>query len=268
MSVLGYLMRRHAAAVLKEDERASIDRSIATIRERLKLNLGSAIGTPVVFGSYRRRTILPRSMDPESDIDLLVPFNEGGLKPQTYLDRLRRFVEQRYPLSTTSQSNPTVKLELNHIMFDLVPGLPCSVPTRSYLIPRGPDNWQVTEPLDLLREMNRRAAEEGERFRSAVRLLKAWNAANGYPWDSYELESWAVRHRFWGCQNFADYLFAMIDELPSHYEARWKAERVERAKRLVSIVRSNLALHYDVTAEQEVSKLIPQVAVSTATARK
>lgn len=41
---------------------------------------------------------------------------------QTYLDRLRRFVESRYSTSEIYQSNPTIVLELNHIKIRPRPG--------------------------------------------------------------------------------------------------------------------------------------------------
>ncbi len=62
-------------------------------------------------------------MDAHSDIDYMVVFEKGGYNPQTYLDGLRRFVEQRYQNSEIYQSSPTVVLELNHIRFDLVPAI-------------------------------------------------------------------------------------------------------------------------------------------------
>lgn len=45
------------------------------------------------FGSSTRGTILPRSMDEQSDIDYMIVFNENNATPQTYLNRLKTFVE-------------------------------------------------------------------------------------------------------------------------------------------------------------------------------
>lgn len=42
------------------------------------------------FGSFTRKTILPRSVDEKSDVDYMVVFADGGeYTPQTYLDRLK-----------------------------------------------------------------------------------------------------------------------------------------------------------------------------------
>lgn len=259
MSVLSYLALRAARAVLSEAEKASIQTSLDALRTRLKLHFGSGVQPLMVFGSFRRGTILPRSMDPESDVDLLVGFTDSGFKPQTYLDRLRRFVEQRYPRSITGQSNPTVKLELNHIMFELVPGLPCSWPGRDFLIPDGPDRWQITSPLVFMRDLEQANMQSGGRLKPAIRLLKYWSAVNGYPRGSYELEAWAVAQGIWKSPNVAECLFTLVEALPGHYNAQWKVERVERAKRLVGIVRQDLTHPiYARSAEEEVKRLIPE----------
>lgn len=76
----------------------------------------------------------------------MVVFEKGGYNPQTYLDRLKRFVEQRYGSSEIYQSSPTIVLELNHIKFDLVPALHQYGTT--YNIPNGPSAWQSTNPND------------------------------------------------------------------------------------------------------------------------
>src|SRR5690606_40140815 len=57
-----------------------------------------------------RGTILPRSMDEQSDIDYMVVFSDGSATPQTYLNRLKTFVEKRYGSSEIYQSSPTIVL--------------------------------------------------------------------------------------------------------------------------------------------------------------
>lgn len=58
-----------------------------------------------------RNTILPRYMDSHSDVDYMVVFKDSGFRPQTYLERLRRFVERNYTRSQIKQSHPTIQLE-------------------------------------------------------------------------------------------------------------------------------------------------------------
>ncbi|WP_328516178.1 SMODS domain-containing nucleotidyltransferase [Ralstonia pseudosolanacearum] len=53
-----------------------------------------------------------RAMDDRSDIDYMVVFSDSGATPQTYLNRLKIFVEKRYGSSEIYQSSPTIVLEL------------------------------------------------------------------------------------------------------------------------------------------------------------
>lgn len=123
MSVLSYLQKRASDGVLSGDEKTSVNTSISTLKSRLGYHFTSGLKEHFRFGSSTRDTILPRSMDEHSDIDYMVVFSEGGYAPQTYLDRLRRFVDAYYSTSEVKQSSPTIVLQLNHIKFDLVPAL-------------------------------------------------------------------------------------------------------------------------------------------------
>ena len=62
-------------------------------------------------------------MDANSDVDYMFVFKNDWSKPQTFLNRIRRFVEQCYSTSEIAQSNPTIVLNLNHIRFELVPAV-------------------------------------------------------------------------------------------------------------------------------------------------
>ena len=142
MSVLSFLTDTASSAVLSSSEQSSIATSITTLQSRMALHFDSgAIAQHFRFGSSTRGTILPRSMDEQSDIDYMVVFSDGSATPQTYLNRLKAFVEKRYGSSEIYQSSPTIVLELNHIKFDLVPA------TKTWLgelqIPNGTGGWMT-----------------------------------------------------------------------------------------------------------------------------
>jgi tRNA nucleotidyltransferase (CCA-adding enzyme) len=123
MTVNSYLTSRASSAVLSTAEQTSINTSISTLQTRLNSYFGTDLTNHFRFGSSTRGTILPRKMDADSDIDYMIVFKEGGFTPQTYLNRLRKFVDTYYSTSEVKQSSPTITLELNHIKFDLVPAL-------------------------------------------------------------------------------------------------------------------------------------------------
>jgi hypothetical protein len=137
-------------------------------------------------------------MDQRSDIDYLVVFAESTNQPQTYLNRLRRFVEVYYGRSEIAQSNPTIVLSLRYINFELVPainhwfsGLQIPAKAADY------QNWIDTDPTGFNRELTRANQNNKNLIKPVVRLIKYWNACNRYPFESYELEQKVVSHGFW-----------------------------------------------------------------------
>jgi tRNA nucleotidyltransferase (CCA-adding enzyme) len=145
MSVLSHLTKRASDAVLSGTEKDSISKSISTLKNRIDSYFGSDVTNHFQFGSSTRGTILPRSMDGHSDIDYMVIFKDDGSKPQTFLNRLKRFVDYYYSRSEIYQSSPTIVLELNHIKFELVPAK--EVWGQKY-IPDGKGDWMTTNPND------------------------------------------------------------------------------------------------------------------------
>ncbi|MHC5234374.1 SMODS domain-containing nucleotidyltransferase [Brucella sp. LJL56] len=220
MSVNSYLVGRASSAVLSEDERKSINTSIATLGTRLDSWFqvdGDKLQSHFRFGSQTRGTILPRRDDQNSDVDYMVVFGKGGRKPQSYLDRLKKFVEGKYSTSEVYQSSPTIVLELNHIKFELVPALHYYGST--YQIPNGPNDWQSTSPNDF----NATLEEKNNSYliKPTIRLAKIWNAANGYVYNSYLFEKWICDQSFFFASNQRDYLFTVFDNLPATQAAAW-----------------------------------------------
>lgn len=255
MSVLGYLQARASAAVLSGTERASIDTSIATIDTRIKAYFGDNLVSQFRFGSSTRSTILPRSMDEDSDIDYMVALKEDGSVSQTYLDRMKRFAEKYYSTSEIRQSSPSIVLELNHIKFDMVPALQSW--SGWYKIPNGAGGWQDTNPNDFNKSLEEKNKNNLSLIKPTIRLAKYWNALNGYVYDSFELEKWIIGLMFWGCVNQKDYLFTVFDNLQATYNmAQWRKDRLARAKQIVQNVRDYERQNMPVTAESEVKKLI------------
>ena len=256
MSVLSYLQKRSSEAVLTTTELNSISTSITTLQARLTSYFGVTVSGQFQFGSSTRGTILPRKMDAHSDIDYMVLFAETGYTPQTYLDRIRRFSEKYYFSSIIKQSFPTIVLELNHIKFDLVPAVKSL--WSGYNI-AGPNNsWLSTNPNDFNGKLTTKNNECRSLIKPTIRLAKLWNAANGYVYESYQLEKWIVEQWYWNCSNQTEYLFKVFDLLDTWtVSTKWQKERIERAKQIVSQVRVYERNNMLVQAEIEVKKLIP-----------
>lgn len=255
MSVLSFLTDTASNAVLSSTEQASIATSISTLQTRIGLHFaGGVIKQHFRFGSSTRGTILPRSMDENSDIDYMIVFNENNVTPQTYLNRLKTFVEKYYSSSEIRQSTPTIVLELNHIKFDLVPA------TTTWLgelqIPNGSGGWVTTNPNDFNLTLETKNKEHKSLIKPTIRLFKYWNATAGFPFQSFEMEKWVCGLSFWFLSNQKDYLLTVIENLNSNASySQWVNNEIMRAKTIVANVRQYEKNDMSVSAENEIKKL-------------
>ncbi len=263
MTVSTYLKRISDGAIIRDNEKESIQKSISTIQDRLYSYFGSAIKEKFIFGSYTRGTILPRSMDDQSDIDYMVLFENDGVKPQSYLDRLKKFAEKRYSTSEIKQSHPTIKLNLNHITFELVPAQNdwfsgYKIPSKKY----GIDDWIDTNPNDFNQALTEKNKEYGYVIKPLIRLVKYWNARNGYIFKSFSLEKWIVEQSFSGATilhtpDLKECLFQCFERIDTGKLSEANKNKVNRAKTIVAEVRKLEKDGHPVPAEEKIKKLIP-----------
>jgi hypothetical protein len=206
------------------------------------------------FGSSTRGTILPRAMDEQSDVDYMIVFNDSNATPQTYLSRLRTFVEKRYRSSEIYQSNPTNVLELNHIKFDLVPA--SSTWLSGLRIPSGPDRWMSTDPKDFNGVLEAKNKANKSLIKPTIRLFKYWNAASGYPFESFAIEKCVCDLSFWWQSNQKDYFFAAVDSLSTSWSQSQRVnDEISLAKKIIANVRQFEKRDMHVKAETEIRKL-------------
>lgn len=255
MSVLSYLSSRAKDALMDSGEKDSIKKSISTLKARLNSYFEGKLKDQFQFGSSTRGTILPRSMNEDSDIDYMIVFNDDESVPQTLLDRLKRFAETYYGKSEIYQSSPTIVLELNHIKFDLVPARVAF--WNPFKIPDGNGGWRGTNPNDFNDKLNRMNKEHSNLIKSTIRLVKYWNAVNDNVYDSYLLEQRIVDLAFRGCKNQKEYFFYAIDSLSVENDfVQWRKDAVSRAKDNVAQVKGFERQGMIAKAELELKKLI------------
>lgn len=256
MSVLSFLTDTASSAVLSPAEQSSIAKSISTLQTRIGQHFANGvIKQHFRFGSSTRGTILPRSMDERSDIDYMIVFSENNATPQTYLNRLKAFVEKYYSSSDIRQSSPTIVLELNHIKFDLVPAT--TTWPGGLQIPDGSGSWMTTNPNDFNDTLEKTNKDNKSLIKPSIRLFKYWNATAEFPFrSSFEMEKWVCGLSFWFQANQKDYFFAIIDNLnTSSSYAQWVNDEITRAKTIVANVRQYEKDEMPVTAENEIKKL-------------
>lgn len=266
MTINSYLTNIANAAITRDQEKLAIQKSINTLQLRLKSHFGTQMTDSYVFGSYGRGTILPRNMDANSDVDYIVVFSEGGLRPQSYLDRLRRFAELNYQRSDIEQSNPTMVLDLNHIRFELVPAIQSwfgglQIPARA----SDANDWQGTDPKGFNEILSAANQTHKNMIKPLVRLVKYWNVVNGSPFESYSLEQKVAGHNFglFGFFNscpLEDYFFDYIAGMEtSIFAPNWQRDAVARAKKIASEAKLMERSGNAGSAELHIKKLLPPV---------
>jgi hypothetical protein len=144
-------------------------------------------------------------------------------------------------------------LELNHINFDLVPAM--NTWWSGLRIPDKNGAWQDTDPHGFNRKLTARNADCGDLLKPAIRIIKRWNAANGYVFESYALEQWIVDRWHPTCSNLRDYVLAIYDNMESLRGPRVLKDRIDRARQRVSRIREFEAGQVT-RAEREIAALI------------
>lgn len=202
-------------------ERDKINASLSQLEKVLKDKLQSNIKEFIRFGSWTRNTILPRKYDPKSDIDLMVVFNtaNGAKTAGTYRKNLIDIISYAYPNSISKKDFPVVKLELNHIMFDIVPAYKTdNYFATNFYIPDNNDGWRSTTPNDINSILSQKNQSYGNNIvRNVVRLCKHWNASNGRIFDSYEMEKWIVDRYFYSGDDLYTKFISVMNDLTLHH---------------------------------------------------
>lgn len=262
MTVNAYLNNVASACIIRDQTKAQIDASVRYIQNSIGAYFGADVLEQFVFGSYSRGTLLGPSLDDDADVDLMIVFSDNSATPQTYLNRLRRFVEDRYPRSEIRQSNPTIQLILNHITFELVPALK-NVWSSDYKIPApaaGFFSWMDTDPRDFNESLLRANQNNANLTKPLIRALKRWNAQHGHPFASYDLEKQIVANSpagvFFTMSRLDEYFFKIVPSLSLPWnEAQWRRERLQTLQRTVQTAQSSLPF-YETTAVQQLGRIL------------
>lgn len=257
MSINSYLQTLATDLCVVDSEENRIETSITTIKSRLTFYFGIEIIEKKVFGSYDRDTILTRKSDDDSDVDIMVVFdNANGYKPQTYLNRLKKFAEHYYSSSEIYQSSPTIVLELNHIKFELVPA---QKEHGSYYIPEGASEWKYTNPDALKDTVNSSNRNNRYRVKPVLRLLKHWNVNKNYrDMASYLLEETVsndLMYAYGSCSMYVDYIKCALKAI------KYKTDytRVQSALNHIDKALEYEASNMPFSADAEIKKAFPEV---------
>lgn len=199
-TVENYLNDLAVNLTLPQNEKDKIDASIKVIKDKLVLaffDYGLKEVKPI--GSYDRGTLLSRKVDTESDVDILIVFDEKKWESQTYLNKLKQFANDEYPRADNYQDHPTIVIELNHIKFELIP---CVFKAKTffddpkYLIPKRVNSeieWIETFPNYLKNKIGE-FEETGVALLKLIHLFKNHNFKNQDIYKTYVLEKFIIKN--------------------------------------------------------------------------
>ncbi len=267
VSIDSYLKSLSNQYYLKNDsdEVIRINKSIDNMITNLDKELGNKIKRRFVFGSYDRDTILPRSIDSKSDIDLMVVFNHTDYErtPGTYRTWLKDFADKYYKDrygSEVVKSTPTVTVRLNNINYDLVPAKEIIYqysPNELY-IPEGESDWKKTDPNDVKDKLVKANTSYNGIVRPIIRLMKAWNCTNGYPYDSYLLETEITAMNFYG-DNVQTGFFWAVDRLDTIWASTYKKDKITSLRYNIENMKTCLNNDDLPKAKQWLHRVLPTV---------
>ena len=232
MATINYRLQKIAEDLfIKYDskEREYIEQKIVNFRTNIKDYFGTRINEILIFGSFKRDTILPRKFDESSDIDVLIVFNQAQneFTPETYRNQLKRFATAKYPTTKVLKDHPSVVLEMSNIKFDLVP---CRLFNNfwsiTYQIPNKNGTWMDTDPKGFNEKLIAANNKYSSIVKPIVRLMKCWNAYNDYPYATFELEQIIADMNFTNDNYQTGFLYA-IDKLPTNNLSDYQSKKIQ-----------------------------------------
>ncbi|WP_409294207.1 SMODS domain-containing nucleotidyltransferase [Peribacillus sp. SCS-26] len=265
MSINSHLIDLSSNLVLSSTENSNIKTSIETLSKRLNWYFDNGqLYRHFQFGSNTRGTILPRTVDANSDVDYMVVFkNPNGYKPETLLNYLRSFMNKYYSKSEIYKDSPTMVLELNHIKFELVPAVQdawgnLSIPSKTNLL----SEWMSTDPMGFNKRLTDANQLNTSRIKPLIRLMKQWNTTKlGHQYSSFLLEKWIVDKFYYSSKSsLKEYVYDCIDTLIYSWDdSKTFKDRLNKAKEIINNCKIYEANGYIALAENEIKKLFPEI---------
>jgi predicted nucleotidyltransferase len=261
-----YLTNQAAKLAIAPSDREKIDVSINSIKQKLELYFKEdGLREVRVFGSYDRNTLMNRDIDVESDVDILVVFEDQQWQSQTYLNKFKQFAETYYSKSEVYQDHPTIVIKLGHIKFELVP---CRHSTTflfnndEFFIPKkqaGEVEWIETEPNELKDKISEYKGADREQLLNLILLFKYWNLDIGFQYNSFQVENFVLKH-FYRSYELEENFFRCIDHLSTTSNSQPSQNGANVVAKMsyekIDILLDN---HMEEYALMEIKKILPEI---------
>lgn len=257
-----YLKELSEKLIVGETQNTKILSSYDNLEGLLFKEFRAELDSVSKFGSYDRETAfsLPDN-DKNFDVDVLITFKKGQFQPQTYLNKLKNLGQRIYPRSGVSADFPSVAIEMNHVLFELVPAIKTGNGTEVEIpAPRGNDEkWIETDPEKFKKSVVSRNNDCDGMLIPTIKLAKYWNKCSGDNFYSFYLEDFIIGHSYPGCDTIREYFFEFIDDLStsSKTDAQKKViTDLKERKRRLKVLEDGKVPEY---IEQELNIFLPYI---------
>jgi len=177
-----------------------------------------------VIGSYARDTLI-RSLS-DGDVDLMIILHYGDNKdcdtPEgtiQILDKFKYILDKNYPETAKRRDRNCITLQLSQFKLDVVPAFYYT--NGYYAIPDSVDKkWISTNPVKFAEKITSINKTMGGSFVPLIKMVKAWNRANGDLLNGYHLEC-MMYHRYVSYlegYTYPSMLKVFFENLPSYIQ--------------------------------------------------
>lgn len=171
-----------------------------------------------IFGSYQRDTILPRCVDPDSDVDVMVIFKDAFHTPkEAYYDLLLDFSHRNYKHQIL-KDEPSIVLNLSGIKIELTPGVEkgASINLQIPTVNNQFLDWTWADPFDLIKSVDFYDRLYDGKLRPLIRLFKLWNVNTGHHYPSFKLEHYLSHLSYFKPISLQDMFIHAATNLPTY----------------------------------------------------
>lgn len=180
-----------------KEQRARLEKALRT---ELYLDPKCA---PRVIGSWARHTMIAPLRD--ADIDLLVVLDKSKYADwlsadgtTRALDRCRDILKKAFPTTQLRRDRNCITMHLARFSLDIVPAFPVRPLLTDHVYFRIPDTvrkrWVATDPDRFATAISATNRDLQQKFVPLLKMMKAWNRANGGFICSFHLETMLYRH--------------------------------------------------------------------------
>lgn len=230
--------------VENQKEKTSVQKSISYLKKYLdSWESSDEILEHHAFGSYVRGTKLPSRIDPSTDVDYMVVFKSTQLKPDTYIEKIRRFANTYYSKSEIHKDHPTMVIELEKLKFEITPAIELyGSRYPGYHIPAPQDlalQWMETYPEQMELDLLQAERTNKNLIRPLIQLIKYWNVINGKPLTSYKIEHNCTSLVFLGEKNLLNYFLHAAEWVTlNQFLKTEEKKKAEELKRNIEIIKN------------------------------